>query len=93
MGRLCQPPFAGPEPVLAYLGRYTHRVALVSSRLTRLADGEVDFTWKDYRDHGKIKVMTLSADEFMRRFLQHTVPDGFHSIRQSSWISALFRDI
>jgi Putative transposase len=61
-------PFAGPEQVLAYLGRYTHRVALANSRLTRLSDSEVDFTWKDYRHHGKTKVMTLAADEFIRRF-------------------------
>ena len=53
-------PFAGPDQVLAYLGRYTHRVALANSRLTRLADGQVDFTWKDYRHHGKTKVMTLA---------------------------------
>jgi hypothetical protein len=56
--------------VLAYLGRYTHRVAIANSRLTRLGDGDVDFTWKDYRDSGKTKVMTLSADEFIRRFLR-----------------------
>jgi hypothetical protein len=74
-------PFAGPEQVLAYLGRYTHRVALANSRLTRLGDGQVDFTWKDYRHHGKAKVMTLAADEFIRRFLLHVVPDGFHRIR------------
>src|SRR3977135_3283329 len=69
-------PFAGPDQVLAYLGRYTHRVALANSRLTRLADGQVDFTWKDYRHHGKTKVMTLAADEFIRRFLLHAVPDA-----------------
>ena len=74
-------PFAGPEQVLAYLGRYTHRVALANSRLTRLGDGQIDFTWKDYRHHGKAKVMTLAADEFIRRFLLHVVPDGFHRIR------------
>jgi hypothetical protein len=80
-------PFAGPEQVLAYLGRYTHRVALANSRLTRLADGQVDFTWKDYRHHGKTKVMTLTADEFIRRFLQHTVPDGFHRIRHLGFLA------
>ena len=74
-------PFAGPEQVLAYLGRYTHRVALANSRLTQLADGQVSFTWKDYRHEGKTKVMTLAADEFIRRFLLHAVPDGFHRIR------------
>src|SRR5271155_3331737 len=70
-----KPPFAGPAPVLAYLGRYTPRVAIANSRLTRFADGQVDFSWKDYRHHGKTKTMTLSADEFIRRFLLHTVPD------------------
>jgi hypothetical protein len=80
-------PFAGPEPVLAYLGRYTHRVALANSRLIRLADGQVDFTWKDYRHHGKTKVMTLAADEFIRRFLLHAVPDGFHRIRHIGFLA------
>jgi len=76
-----KPPFAGPDAVSAYLGRFTHRVAIANSRLTSLSDGNVNFTWKDYRDHGKTKVMTLNADEFIRRFLLHTVPDGFHRIR------------
>ena len=74
-------PFAGPEQVLAYLGRYTHRVALANSRLIQLADGQVSFTWKDYRHEGKTKVMTLAAGEFIRRFLLHAVPDRFHRIR------------
>jgi Putative transposase len=82
-----KPPFAGPEQVLAYLGRYTHRVAIANSRLTRLADGQVSFTWKDYRQEGKIKVMTLAADEFMRRFLLHAVPDGFHRIRHIGFLA------
>jgi hypothetical protein len=80
-------PFAGPQQVLAYLGRYTHRVAMANSRLTRLADGQVDFTWKDYRHHGKTKVMTLAADEFIRRFLLHAVPDGFHRIRHIGFLA------
>ena len=80
-------PFAGPDQVLAYLGRYTHRVALANSRLTRLADGQVDFTWKDYRHHGRTKVMTLAADEFIRRFLLHAVPDGFHRIRHVGFLA------
>jgi hypothetical protein len=66
-----KPPFGGPEQVLAYLGRYTHRVAIANSRLLSLADGKVRFTWKDYRAGGKTKVMTLDADEFIRRFLLH----------------------
>ncbi len=82
-----KPPFAGPEQVLGYLGRYTHRVAIANSRLVELAGGQVSFTWKDYRQHGKTKVMTLAADEFIRRFLQHTVPDGFHRIRHIGFLA------
>ena len=82
-----KPPFAGPEPVLAYLGRYTHRVAIANSRLIRLTDSAVEFTWKDYRDSGKTKVMTLNAEEFIRRFLLHTVPDGFHRIRHIGFLA------
>jgi len=67
-------PFAGPEQVLAYLGRYTHRVAIANSPQIGLHDNKVDFTWKDYRHHGKTKVMTLAADEFIRRFLLHAAP-------------------
>jgi hypothetical protein len=73
--------------VLAYLGRYTHRVAIANSRLTQLAAGQVSFTWKDYRDHGKTKVMTLAAGEFIRRFLLHTVPEGFHRIRHVGFLA------
>src|SRR5271167_221413 len=60
-------PFGGPEQVLAYLGRYTHRVAIANSRLATLDDTQVSFRWKDYRHHGKTKVMTLAPDEFIRR--------------------------
>ena len=74
-------PFGGPEQVLAYLSRYTHRVAIANSRLLSLADSKVRFIWKDYRANGKTKVMTLDADEFIRRFLLHTLPDSFHRIR------------
>ena len=73
-------PFAGPAQVLAYLAGYTHRVAIANSRLLSLSDGKVRFRWKDYRDD-KIKVMTLEAGEFIRRFLLHVLPDGFHRIR------------
>jgi hypothetical protein len=76
-----KPPFGGPEQVLAYLGRYTHRVAITNSRLIDECDGKVRFRWKDYRHHDKQKVMILAASEFIRRFLLHTVPDGFHRIR------------
>jgi hypothetical protein len=60
---------------------------LANSRLTRLADGHIDFTWKDYRHHGKTKVMTLAADEFIRRFLLHAIPDGFHRIRHIGFLA------
>jgi Putative transposase/Transposase zinc-binding domain len=76
-----KPPFGGPQQVLAYLGRYTHRVAIANSRLVSLDQGKVSFRWKDYRHHDKAKLMTLSADEFIRRFLLHALPDGFHRIR------------
>jgi hypothetical protein len=82
-----KPPFAGPEQVLGYLGRYTHRVAIANSRLVGIADGQVSFTWKDYRQEGKTKAMTLPAEEFIRRFLQHTVPDGFHRIRHIGFLA------
>jgi hypothetical protein len=82
-----KPPFAGPEQVLGYLGRYTHRVAIANSRLVGLADGQVSFSWKDYRQEGKTKTMTLPAEEFIRRFLQHTVPDGFHRIRHIGFLA------
>ena len=74
-------PFAGPEQVLTYLARYTHRVAIANSRLIPLSEGKVCFRWKDYRQDGKGKAMTLQAGEFIRRFLVHTLPDGFHRIR------------
>ena len=76
-------PFAGPEAVLAYLSRYTHRVAISNSRLLALDERGVTFGWKDYRAKGKTryKAMTLSPEEFMRRFLLHVLPGGFHRIR------------
>jgi len=74
-------PFAGPEQVLEYLGRYTHRVALSNNRLLSLDDGVVRFRWKDYADHDRHKVMALPVDEFLRRFLLHVVPTGFMRIR------------
>ncbi len=76
-------PFAGPDAVLAYLSRYTHRVAISNRRLVAMNDEGVFFRWKDYRAKGRTrqKTMTLSADEFMRRFLLHVLPTGFHRIR------------
>jgi hypothetical protein len=76
-------PFAGPESVLAYLARYTHRVAISSSRLVSLDHRGVTFRWKDYRADGEArrKLMTLASAEFIRRFLIHVLPSGFHRIR------------
>ena len=76
-------PFAGPAAVLAYLSRYTHRVAIANSRLIALDERGVTFRWKDYRAKGRTryKTMTLAPEEFMRRFLLHVLPSGFHRIR------------
>ncbi len=74
-------PFGGPEQVLDYLGRYTHRVAIANSRLTQIGDSTVSFGWKDYRHNDRRKVMTLDAHAFIRRFLLHVLPDGFQRIR------------
>jgi hypothetical protein len=74
-------PFAGPEQVLQYLGRYTHRIAMSNARLVSLTAGVVRFRWKDYADRGRTKVMALDASEFLRRFLLHVLPRGFVRIR------------
>jgi Putative transposase/Transposase zinc-binding domain len=76
-------PFGGPEAVLAYLSRYTHRIAIANSRLVAFDGERVTFKWKDYRARAdaRYKLMTLNADEFIRRFLIHVLPDGFHRIR------------
>lgn len=82
-------PFAGPAAVLAYLSRYTHRVAISNGRLVSFDEHGVTFRWKDYRAKGRTryKTMTLSADEFMRRFLLHVLPSGFHRIRHYGLIA------
>jgi hypothetical protein len=82
-----KPPFGGPNQVLTYLGRYTHRVAIANSRLLGMSADDVAFRWTDYRHHGRSKVMTLDADEFIRRFLLHTLPDGFHRIRHYGFLA------
>jgi hypothetical protein len=79
-------PFAGPAAALTYLGRYTHRVAISNSRLIDMTGDRVRFRWRDYRHHNKSKVMALAADEFIRRFLLHTLPDGFHRIRHYGFL-------
>jgi len=74
-------PFGGPQHVLHYLARYTHRVAISNHRLVEVTDTHVSFRWKDYAHHSKRRVMTLSHEEFLRRFLQHVLPRGFPRIR------------
>jgi len=80
-------PFAGPEQVLDYLARYTHRVALSNDRLMKLEDGSVTFRYRDYADGNRVKRMTLTAPEFMRRFLLHTLPKRFVRIRHYGLLS------
>jgi hypothetical protein len=82
-----KPPFGGPEQVLKYLARYTHRVAISNRRLLSMEDGQVRFEYKDYADGNQTKVMTLSATEFIRRFLLHILPNGFVRIRQYGFLS------
>jgi hypothetical protein len=74
-------PFAGPQVVLKYLARYTHRVALSNQRLRTLVDGRVTFSHRDYRHGGRERELTLEADEFLRRYLQHVLPRGFVKVR------------
>ena len=88
-----KPPFAGPETVLAYLSRYTHRVAISNSRLIRFDESGVTFRYKDYRRGGaeRQQIMTLTADEFIRRFLLHVLPKGFHRIRHYGLLAGATR--
>jgi hypothetical protein len=76
-----KPPFRGPDHVLQYLARYTHRVAISNHRILSVTDSEVRFRWKDYANHNKKRTMTLTGEEFLRRFLQHVLPKGFPRIR------------
>jgi hypothetical protein len=84
-------PFGGPQQVLDYLGRYTHRVAIANSRLITLADGQVRFRWKDYRHPQRPKAMALPVSEFIRRFLLHILPNGFRRIRHFGFLANTHR--
>jgi hypothetical protein len=86
-----KPPFGGPEQVLQYLGRYTHRVAISNNRLLDFTDGQVSFAWKDYRHDSRNKVMRLDAHEFVRRFLLHVLPCGFQRIRHFGFLANCHR--
>jgi hypothetical protein len=82
-----KPPFGGPEQVLKYLARYTHRVAISNRRLVSMEEGSVSFEYKDYADSNRTKTMTLEATEFIRRFLLHVLPSGFVRIRQFGFLA------
>ena len=82
-----KPPFGSPQQVLAYLARYTHRVAISNPRLVRLERGQVSFTYKDYSQGSRIREMTLPVDEFIRRFLLHVLPESFVRIRYFGLLS------
>src|SRR5215510_12989005 len=82
-----KPPFGGPEYVLRYLGRYTHRVAISNHRLVSFADGKVTFRWRDSAHNNEQKLLTLAVDEFLRRFLLHLLPEGFVRIRNFGFLA------
>lgn len=86
-----KPPFAGPQQVLDYVGRYTHRVAISNNRLLDIENDQVRFQWKDYRADGDVKTMALSAEEFIRRFLLHVLPNGFQRIRYYGFLGNRYR--
>jgi Putative transposase/Transposase zinc-binding domain len=86
-----KPPFGGAQQALDYLGRYTHRVAISNNRLLRFDGDSVLFRWKDYRHEARHRTMTLAADEFIRRFLLHVLPDGFKRIRSYGWLANCHR--
>jgi hypothetical protein len=87
-----RPPFGGPEHVLRYLARYTHRVAISNGRLIEMRDGQVTFRWRDSADHNTQKQMTLEAVEFIRRFLLHVLPAGFVKIRHFGFLANCHRE-
>jgi len=88
-----KPPFGGPEQVLRYLGRYTHRMAISNHRITSFDGEHVSFSWKDYAHGGKQRVMPLDAVEFLRRFFLHVLPKGFVRIRRYGLLSNRFRGV
>jgi hypothetical protein len=85
-------PFAGPQQVLDYVGRYTHRIAISNNRLLSIHDGKISFRWKDYRNRNHLGTMTLTADEFIRRFLLHVLPEGFQRIRYYGFLCNRYRE-
>jgi hypothetical protein len=88
-----QPPAAGAEVVLKYLSRYVHRSALANGRLVALTEQGVSFTWKDYGHGGKERVLTLSGEEFLRRWVQHVLPKGFVKVRHYGLLASHGREV
>jgi hypothetical protein len=84
-------PFSGPEEVLEYAARYTHRVAISNDRILDIEDEKVQFRWRDYRDGNRNKIMTVTAEEFIRRFLLHVLPEGFQRIRHYGFLANRYR--
>jgi hypothetical protein len=84
-------PFSGPQEVLEYAARYTHRVAISNDRLLDIQDEKVQFRWRDYRDGNRNKFMTVTAEEFIRRFLLHVLPEGFQRIRHYGFLANRYR--
>jgi hypothetical protein len=87
----CKRPFKTNNSVLEYLGRYTHRVAISNHRIVDMQDNKVSFKWRDYKDDNKQKVMTLTTDEFIRRFLLHILPPGFTKIRHYGFLASVVK--
>jgi len=83
----CKPPFKNASCVVEYLGRYTHRVAISNNRIVSIKDDNVTFKWRDYKDASKWKLMTVSSEEFIRRFLIHILPPGFMKIKHYGLLS------
>ena len=92
MGSVRQAPFRRTRASLDYVGRYTHRVAISNNRLLDIDHGRITFRYKDYRHEGEQKTMTLDADEFIRRFLLHVLPDGFQRIRYYGFLGNRYRE-
>ena len=84
-------PFAGPQQMVDYVGRYTHPVAIANHRIVDIENGQVKFNWRDYRDRNQQKMMTLPVEEFIRRFLLHVLPSGFHRIRYYGFLGNRYR--
>jgi len=87
-----KPPFAGPEQVLDYVGRYTHRIAISNNRLLSIDNGKVLARWKDYRNGNRLGTMTVTDEEFIRRFLLHVLPEGFQRIRYYGFLCNRYRE-